>query len=174
MTAKRFHILRRSLVAVLAVSGVGAAVALQSSHASAGASNLAVPVPVQSSLEALYRIDVTPADLSTAPPINADEASNAAHSEFAWAGGGAAISYLVRFTDKNWGTVGDGSGPIIPDRSSVTPFYVNKLVWLVVIPSANIPNIPPHGKSKGPNTDVETLCVFVDPATGDFLKAVTT
>ncbi len=155
------------------MSGFTAAAFLQAGHASAGSSNVAAPTLVQSSLETAYQIDVVAADSSEVPPIDASNAATIANLEFTWAGGGPPMSYLVRFTDKNWGAVGDGSGPVVPDRALVKPFYVNKLVWLVVIPSAVIPVISPQGKDGGPKADVETLCVFIDPMTGDFLKAVT-
>jgi hypothetical protein len=130
------------------------------------------PADLSTALARLYSIDVSSPQATDIPAIAGSEAEAIATSSFAWAGGSPPATYLVRYTDHRSARVGNGEGPVIPDRTSVTPLFTDKLVWLVAIPNATIPIIAPHGRPSGPRTYMATLCVFVDPTTRTYLKAV--
>jgi hypothetical protein len=126
------------------------------------APDASIPSDVQAKLRSAFRLEVS--DATTQPPIAASGAVTTALSNFAWAGGGPPLPYLVRFTDPTF-------GPVATDQGPVAPLYVDRLAWLVVIHDAAQPILGPRSGGQ-PRTYRATLAVFVDANTGDYLEAV--
>lgn len=117
----RTHTATGSVAAALVAAGLGAAFATSAARADAPAQ---VPADVVAALNDTYAITLDRA--SEPASVTANQALDVAREQFGWAGGGPAVPYLVSFTDHHHGPTGP-DGAIVPD-------WVNKKVWMVVIP----------------------------------------
>ncbi len=153
-----------SLVAALSVVGAGRIGA-------AAAAPKTLPDSIRMQLSNVYRISVEDLDPNvTGPAVTADKAISTAESNFDFVKGGPPTAYLLNVTDVHSGRL---IGVHVPGKiSHFTPTAVNRLVWAVAIPHAEIPIFGPHQDNGAPRSYTGVLCVFVDAATGEYFKAV--
>jgi hypothetical protein len=145
----------------------------------ASARGTQLPVAIPGELRQTYGISVDEF-LAPTPQVSAEHAVDVATKAFAWSGGGPASPHLVVFTDPHHGSMN-------PD-GHITPTWVTKPAWLVVIPNTKHFVLGPArqtyvhvrhshvtaGRTRDtPRTFIATLCVFIDAETGQLLEAAT-
>ena len=164
---KRIH--RATLLSGIAVAVIAGGLAGAVRHGDATAASTAIPVSIADGLQRAYRITVSETVPTVPPAVAADRAIAVAKENFGWAGSDSATAHFVTFTDLNWGDIVNQRSPGVLEGATVIPKFVGKPVWLVLLPNARIPLF--GGKTA--SFYMATLCVFVDPASGAFLKAAT-
>ena len=157
---------------VLVVTGVAIAGSIYMGQASAAPATL--PDAVRLQLRDVFQITADdPAPGAPGPAITSQDAVSIARNEFDFVGGGPPTAYLANMTDIHSGRVIGTHHPGTP--ALFAPTAVNRQVWVVVIPNAEIPVFgPPNGNTQTalPRSFVGALCVFVDASTGEYFKAV--
>lgn len=167
----------RSLIALAVFLAIGLTAMVLATIRTGGANAAPAVLPdtFRTQLTSVYRI--TANDLGAqadALPITAQDAIATAESNFGFVHGGLATAYLVSMTDTHSGRV---IGTHVPGQpTSFAPTAVDRKVWLVAIPDAQIPIFGPRNGSpaadREPSSYIGTLCVFVDASTGEYFKAV--
>ena len=88
-----------------------------------------------------------------------------ARKGFGFYGGDRITPYLVRYSDEQLGETLD-------DGETVTPYYVNQLVWMVVIDNARIPVFGPVARSEEESYYTAPYVIVLDARDLNFLTGV--
>lgn len=151
---------------------IGFGVTVVSHNGTAAPTPANVPDAVRAQLGNLYRITVDPLRPGAPQPsVSAAAAIATAKTNFDFVKGGPPAAFPMTMTDVHSGRL---TGTHVPGvLSPFTPTAVDRPVWVVVIPSAEIMlSGPAKGADSRPNSYIGELCVFIDASTGEYIKAV--
>jgi hypothetical protein len=155
-------------VALVALSLAGALIAR--TNLASAAPMASIPAPIIDGLQSRYRITIRESAPIASAPVSADQAIAVAQQNFGWTKAEGATAHFVAFTDLNSGTVSPHPNGVI-DHATVVPWFVDTPAWLVVMSNAKVPLL--GGAGGATKFYTTNLCVFVNPETSAYLKAVT-